>query len=313
MKDTNSRQIFTPATVALDRHMPMPPVCSSSESFPDWSAMRVCIYRLPPNRIALPAVENLRVVVQLSARSMRMERLLAGVTVNAEPSLDAISFNPADEPVEWQWDSFLEIVQMQLCRGFLHKLEEAYGIDAEQVLKLDKFNVHDSMIAQVGHELADILQAGTARVDLSYLDALATFLSLHLVERYCKNPRTQPSNGKFKTADFSRIVEYIHDNLDKDLRLEQVAKLANLSNFYFIKLFKSQFGKSPHQYILECRIELAKRLLSETFLPINEISQRCGFCNQSHFTSAFRNNSGAAPRAYRQVYARTPSETKQKH
>src|SRR5579864_5478621 len=216
MTENSQKQTSTPATVGLERFMPMPPVCSSSELFPDWSAMRVCIYRLPPSRIALPAIENLRVVVQLSIRSNRIERRLAGITRSAEPSLDAVNMNPAGEPIEWQWDGFLEIMQMQLCRSFLEKLEASHGINAEQVLKLERFNVHDSMIAQIGHELADMLQAGLAPIDLAYLDSIATFLALHLTERYCKKPREESGTSKFKAADFSRIVEYIHDNLDKD-------------------------------------------------------------------------------------------------
>ncbi|MGH9638173.1 MAG: helix-turn-helix domain-containing protein, partial [Candidatus Angelobacter sp.] len=94
---------------------------------------------------------------------------------------------------------------------------------------------------------------------------------------------------------------FIQSNLDKSLRLERIAKVANLSNFYFLKVFKSVFGKSPHQYILSCRIELAKCLLGKTILPISEISQRCGFSNQSHFTNAFRQCTGTAPRNFRHL------------
>ena len=104
--------------------------------------------------------------------------------------------------------------------------------------------------------------------------------------------------------DLSRVVEYIHQNLGRDLRIEQIARMVNLSNFYFIRQFKAALGKTPHQYILDCRIQLAKDLLCNSFLPINDISQRCGFSTQSHFTSSFRQSTGTSPRAYRHQQAK---------
>jgi len=287
----------------FDRHMPMPPVATSDEVFPGWDKIRVCLYRLPPARIALPAGQTLRIVVQLSARSMRLERVMGGVTNVAQPGLDAINLNPANQPIDWQWDNFMEFVHLQVAPAFLAQMEEEYGVDAQQVMALERFNMHDAMLAQIGHELAEMLEKRHPVVEMAYLDSLATFLVLHLWNRHCRPAAAHQEPGKQHGPDFHRIVDFIRGNLEKDLRIEQIARMANLSSFYFIRLFKAAFGKTPHQYILDCRIGLAKDLLRGSFLPISEISQRCGFSTQSHFTSAFRQATGESPRAYRQAHA----------
>jgi AraC family transcriptional regulator len=250
--------------------------------------------------VTLPAVDSLRVVVQLSARGLHLERGMGGITRVGQPGLDAININPAYQQIRWQWDYFMEILQIMLPRSTVARIASDRGLDTERLLRLEKLSLHDATIAQMGHELAGILEGRLARVDTDYLDALATFLLLHLAQRYCRDDGSAGTVERQRTPDFSRIVEFIHGNLDKDLRVEQIARMANLSNFYFIRLFKAEFGKTPHQYILECRIGLAKELLAGSFLPISEISLRCGFSTQSHFTSAFRHSTGMSPRTFRQ-------------
>jgi AraC family transcriptional regulator len=291
----------------FDRHMPMPPVACGDQMFPGWDKIRICLYRLPPARITLPAGQALRVVVQLSSRTMRLQREVDGKTAVAEPSLDAININPAYKAINWQWDNFMEFVHLQISAGFLAQMGEEYGIDAERIKLLERFNMHDALIAQIGHELADMLEDRRPKVETSYLDTLATFLVLHLWNRHCRVP-AQEERVSAHGPDFHRIVAFIRGNLDKDLRIEQIARMANLSNFYFIRLFKTAFGRTPHQYILDCRIELARNLLQDTFLPISEVAQRCGFSTQSHFTSAFRQATDESPRAFRQSHAKSPSE-----
>lgn len=290
----------------LDRYMPMPPVSVSTELFPSWTSMRACMYRLPPGEVALPAVDNLRMGVQLSTRISRVARTLGGVLSRAQPSRDSINFIPAHHPIHWHWDGFIEFLQVQVSGEFLFSIEGEHGIDAQRILSLDMLNVRDPVIAQLAHELVGVMQSEQQDVNIPYLDSMATFLALHLQQHYVRNNRYVDDNSQAQVSDFSQVVEYIHDNLHKSLRIGQIAKIANLSNFYFIKMFKSAFGKPPHQYILGCRIELAKRLLVETLLPIGEVSQRCGFSTQSHFTNAFRRHAGAAPREFRQTNASIP-------
>ncbi|MDZ8222503.1 helix-turn-helix transcriptional regulator [Nostoc sp. ChiVER01] len=60
-------------------------------------------------------------------------------------------------------------------------------------------------------------------------------------------------------------------------------------------------GLSPHQYVIQCRIEQAKFLLTSTQLPIIEIALQVGCSSQSNFTTLFRKHIGITPKAYREM------------
>jgi AraC family transcriptional regulator len=96
-----------------------------------------------------------------------------------------------------------------------------------------------------------------------------------------------------------RVVDYIEGHLSSGLSLNELATVAGLSPFHFARCFQQELGKTPHRYVLDRRLELARRLLSETECPLAEIASRCGFSSQSHLTTAFRKAMGVTPGQYR--------------
>ena len=79
----------------------------------------------------------------------------------------------------------------------------------------------------------------------------------------------------------------------------QQAAAAGMSPFHFSRLFKKSTGKSPYQFVLQRRIERAKKLLRNSTRSLADVGGELGFSHQSHFTSAFRKQVGATPGAYR--------------
>lgn len=167
----------------------------------------------------------------------------------AEPSLDAININPVSCALKWQWDNVMEVLHIQIPQTFLAKMERQHGLKPLQITRLDCFNLHDAMLAEVGHTFAGPLEKIRPSPSTDYLRALARFLVLHLRDGYGNSARVTKTVEK-RGPDFHRILDYIRNNLDNDLRQEQIARMSNLSHFYFIRLFKAAVGKTPHQYIL---------------------------------------------------------------
>ena len=100
------------------------------------------------------------------------------------------------------------------------------------------------------------------------------------------------------------VIAKIESEFNRAIPLEELARLANLSQFHFARVFRREIGTSPHSYIVDKRIECARQLLATSQLPIREISKSVGYSTQAHFTSAFRQRCGTTPAAFRRLVSR---------
>lgn len=98
-----------------------------------------------------------------------------------------------------------------------------------------------------------------------------------------------------------RSVELMHNQLDQELSLRDLAAASYLSPFHFARLFKKLTGATPHSYLAAIRSNKAQLLLAESDLSITEIGTRVGYLSASHFTKAFRQATGTTPREFRKA------------
>ena len=99
-----------------------------------------------------------------------------------------------------------------------------------------------------------------------------------------------------------RITSYIHEHPGEDLSLNRLAALANLSPYYFSRVFKKEIGKPPHEYVVSSRINSARFYLKTSQLSIEEIGLSLGFSTASSFCARFRKHEGMTPLNYRNHY-----------
>jgi RpiB/LacA/LacB family sugar-phosphate isomerase len=97
---------------------------------------------------------------------------------------------------------------------------------------------------------------------------------------------------------FARVIEHIRKNLDKPLAVSLLSRIAEMSQSHFSKLFKLSTGLTPHQFVLQERINRAKVLLRQRNARIVDIALGVGFENQAHFTTVFGNFVGMTPRQF---------------
>lgn len=97
----------------------------------------------------------------------------------------------------------------------------------------------------------------------------------------------------------SEITKYISENFNQEISLEEMAKKAGFSKYYFSKFFKASTGFGYKEFMLITRLREAKKLLSQTDLSICDIAFRCGFNDSNYFSSVFKKKEGISPLSYR--------------
>ncbi|MCQ2396280.1 MAG: AraC family transcriptional regulator [Lentisphaeria bacterium] len=104
------------------------------------------------------------------------------------------------------------------------------------------------------------------------------------------------------------ILSYIDQNLaDPSLNLSRMAATAQLSVFYFTRLFKKYLFTPPQKYLQARRLSYAAQLLENEYsMPLKIIIEQCGFFNESHFCYLFRKTYGMSPGEYRRQFKYTP-------
>ena len=119
----------------------------------------------------------------------------------------------------------------------------------------------------------------------------------HKLSDYTNAVQAKPS--KKENATVKKVLEYINQNLNRDISLENAALEANVNPFYLSKLFRDETGTTFVNYISERRMEKAKNLLSETGLSIKEITALTGYNDQNYFSKLFRAKFGISPTDFR--------------
>jgi AraC family transcriptional regulator len=109
--------------------------------------------------------------------------------------------------------------------------------------------------------------------------------------------------SRFTVLQQRRLAEFIEENIASELNLPILAALTGYGLSRFKTLFKNTFGSAPHAYVLQRRVEHARRLIETGALPLSQIALEAGFSHQSHMASALRRSLGMSPGELRRIYA----------
>ena len=251
--------------------------------------------------ISLYSAKQHAVVIRLKNEG-NTERKLDGVLQKENNQIGDIVIVPAH--VE-HWASFkqdAEIVILSLAPKTLATI--AYDeLDPERVELTPQFARADHTIEQIGRALLSELQSDYYGCQL-YAESFANAMFTHLIHKYSTHQQ-QIKNYKDGLSRYrlKKALCFIHAHLDSNLKLSDVAKEIDMSQYNFCRLFKKSTGVTPYQYVIQQRVEKAKRLLKEDLeLSIADIALECGFTHQSHLNKYFRQSTKMTPNAYRKRY-----------
>ncbi|TDZ41940.1 helix-turn-helix transcriptional regulator [Mycobacteroides franklinii] len=162
--------------------------------------------------------------------------------------------------------------------------------------------------ARVAHPDALMLQLAARMRSISDRDdviarllreSLVDVMWLHLSDHYAAIRRHAVSGRALEPAAQARLMEYVEDSLDAEISLAALARHSEMSISEFRKAFVDAFRQTPYQFVLNRRMDRARKLLTGTSLPVTDISVAVGFSSPSHFATTFKARVGVTPTVYR--------------
>ena len=102
-------------------------------------------------------------------------------------------------------------------------------------------------------------------------------------------------------ATMDKALAYIRQNYACKITLDELAGIAHLSKYYFLKLFRQFTGMTPYEYILNYRINQSKKMLRTTGMSVGQIADFCGFRDECNFIRKFKTVTGRTPLNFRKL------------
>lgn len=113
----------------------------------------------------------------------------------------------------------------------------------------------------------------------------------------CRRSYTQ---NKPRDTHASTVLQYIRENLHREVILEELADLVHLNKNYLVRLFRETYGQTPIKMLIDMRLEHACDLIANTEMSITEIAAACGYSSASYFIAEYKKHFGITPLRQRQ-------------
>jgi AraC family transcriptional regulator len=242
-------------------------------------------------------------LVFLSLGGGRVWREVDGVSFEYDLAPGYVAIQPGEVPVCWSWNTRLNFSVIGLDPAFLRDVaQRVYGLEPDEFRLVPGDREHDSVISNI----AGVLAREAARADAGsalYAESLANILAVHLLRDYAVKTRAPEgvAAARPRPAEPTRAVleamRHIQRNYAREISLAELSATVHLSPFHLSRRFKQTTGVSPHQYVIEVRVNAARALLDAGSgqRSLADIAAAVGFADQSHLTRHFKRHFGVTP------------------
>lgn len=211
-----------------------------------------------------------------------------------------IILTPAGVRSGWHWHERSKVIVITVMPAMLDRFATSeLGLVLGPRQLCDTPQALDTDLCQTGMMLLDALRIRATGSEVMY-ESLARIFLVKLVQRYgeLRSEALDFSRG-FTASHYKRVLDYIADRFSGPITIEDMARVAGLSPAHFSRLFKEVLGDSPYQFVMDYRVEQAKRMLGKPGRPMIDIALACGFADQAHFSRIFKRITGKTPGAFR--------------
>ena len=197
---------------------------------------------------------------------------------------------------------YCTVIDLSLLQGrYLNSYDSQFISSAQKFTIFKNHIVNDDMMKDFFVSMWNENQQKDIGYEYAIKSNLYGIFSL-LIRSHIKSTMTNKENTH-KTQNvqkINKVIKYIEENYQKDIKLDDMAKLLNFNRYYFCRFFKETTGVTPVQYINDFRVHQAISMMTHSpELPITDIALNCGYNDSNYFARVFRNITGSTPSNYK--------------
>jgi AraC family transcriptional regulator len=281
----------------LPKWVPGKILCASDEL--GWIGVALRSYHYKGLDVAVPAMRDF-IVIAYRHGTTRMQRRFDGAWTKTRCEPGDISLLTRSQNSHWHWTDDIEVNHVYLSEQLVSNVaSEVMGRSVADVQLHDVLKTQDATVTSIVGAIAQEAEQKSVGGAL-YVESLGTMLAVHMLRHYASVTfREEGGKQRLSPQQAKRIVEYIDSRLPEALGLDALAEVTGLGVWSFSRRFRETFGRAPHAYVIDRRVECAQHLLTQGTMPVKEVASTCGFADQAHMTRVFQLRLHTTPAAFR--------------
>jgi AraC-like DNA-binding protein len=245
--------------------------------------------------LSQPVAVSIIALTQYTA-GQRYEGHMLGRRFLAQPRLDGHTVLPAGSDSIFRGPaSEHRYVAANFPKAWLGALALEHDLPGAGQDLAPRVGAHEAMLAALSEVMRTRYRAQA--MTPGFVDHWATLVALTLLR--LPGERGPDRDAPLSDLRLRLVKEYIEAQLEGDVSLHALSRLAGLSAWHFARCFRASTGLAPHAFVTQRRVARALELLGTGSMALSEVAQACGFSAQSQFTTSFKRAMGVTPGAWR--------------
>ncbi len=240
-------------------------------------------------------------MLPLGTRAVRFRSVLNGCAIKGLIEPGRFRFLARGDTLSTAWNGPLDTLFLALTPALFGKVVDE-TIDASGWDLLSNISPHEDRALAHLLQLIQGCAEGRNIAGRLFEHSLLTAIAAHILVRYGSGRRRLPPGPSLPRWKFLRLRDFIQEHLGQDLGLSDLAAVVDLSPWHLGRAFRATTGRSLWQYVLECRVKAAQRLMTaQPALLLSTVADICGFRSYSQFIAVFRIHCGQLPSEFRRT------------
>ncbi|MGH8225144.1 MAG: helix-turn-helix transcriptional regulator [Gammaproteobacteria bacterium] len=259
-------------------------------------------HRVAPGEMDVHVFDDHMFLLPVGAAAVRFDSRLNGRRITGAFEPGRFRFLAAGDRLATRWNESLECILVALHPDSIHRAlgEETCSAPSELVSNILPHD--DPVLTHLTLTMESYLISGRRAGRLFEQSLLAT-IAAHLLGAYGSGKKGHSRSTTLTHWKRMQIEEYVRQNLSRNIGLDEIAQAVNLSPYHLSRSFRAATGQGLWQFVLECRVREAMRMIRAGRSPsLAHTARACGFESYSQFIASFRRFLGQLPSEYRAVY-----------